>query len=490
MGLKVKEAGVFIDVGGGGTTLVGGWVRNPAWPALPAVTAGEQKIVGLYAVWPGDGTGNGGNFFAFNATGAYTINYGDGSTTNYASNTQANYEFSFNDSGLAGTDCPVTFTASTSRVNRTAHGHQAGAKTQFYNILTTTGLSEGQSYYVINPTADSFQVSTTPGGSPVTLTNNGSATLLPYKVALVTITPQAGQNLTVVNFLAKNNQAGLQTYATGWLDLAISVPNVSGTGFTLGGTAVAHRHLEKVDLIAYGALTTMAGMFQNCSSLQAIPALPGSVAAVTNMSNMFNSCYSLQAIPALPGSVAAVTNMAGMFQNCSSLQAIPALPGSVAAVTNMTSMFQNCSSLRTIPALPGSVAAVTNMSNMFNSCLSLRTIPGFPGSVAAVTNMTNMFNSCHSLQAIPAMSMSGVSSSGGATAFVSSLPQLARIPVTGMRFSFSVASCKLSAVALNEIFTGLPTVTGQIITVTGNYGISQSGYDPTIATAKGWTVTA
>ena len=362
-------------------------------------------------MWPGDGTGNGGNFFAFNATGAYTINYGDGSTTNYASNTQANYEFSFNDSDLAGTDCPVTFTASTSRVNRTAHGHQAGAKTQFYNILTTTGLSEGQSYYVINPTADSFQVSTTPGGSPVTLTNNGSATLLPYKVALVTITPQAGQNLTVVNFLAKNNQAGLQTYATGWLDLAISVPNVSGTGFTLGGTAVAHRHLEKVDLIAYGALTTMAGMFQNCSSLQAIP------------------------------------------------------------------------------ALPGSVAAVTNMSNMFNSCLSLRTIPGFPGSVAAVTNITNMFNSCHSLQAIPAMSMSGVSSSANALAFVSS-PQLARIPVTGMRFSFSVASCKLSAVALNEIFTGLPTVTGQIITVTGNYGISQSGYDPTIATAKGWTVTA
>ncbi len=463
MGLKVKEAGVFIDVGGGGTTLVGGWVRNPAWPALPAVTAAEQKIVGLYAVWPGDGTGNGGNFFAFNATGAYTIDYGDGSTTNYASNTQANYEFSFNDSDLAGTDCPVTFTASTSRVNRTAHGHQAGAKTRFYNILTTTGVSEGQSYYVINPTADSFQVSTTPGGSPVTLTNNGSATLLPYKVALVTITPQAGQNLTVVNFLAKNNQAGLQAYATGWLDLAISVPNVSGTGFTLGGIAVTHRYLEKANLVAYGALTTMASMFQNCSSLQTIPAFPGSVATVNNMSNM--------------------------FQNCSSLQTIPAFPGSVATVSSMTSMFQNCSSLQTIPPFPGSVAAVSNMSNMFNSCSSLQTIPAFPGSVATVNNMTNMFNSCFSLQAIPAMSMSGVSSSANALAFVSS-PQLARIPVTGMRFSFSVASCKLSAAALNEIFTGLPTVTGQTITVTGNYGVSQSGYNPTIATAKGWTVTA
>jgi hypothetical protein len=129
------------------------------------------------------------------------------------------------------------------------------------------------------------------------------------------------------------------------------------------------------------------------------------------------------------------------------------------------------------------------MSNMFNSCSSLQTIPPFPGSVAAVINMSNMFNSCSSLQAIPAMSMSGVNASASASGFVAS-PQLARIPVTGMRFSFSVANCKLSAVALNEIFTGLPTVTGQTITVTGNYGTSQSGYNPTIATAKGWTVTA
>jgi hypothetical protein len=62
--------------------------------------------------------------------------------------------------------------------------------------------------------------------------------------------------------------------------------------------------------------------------------------------------------------------------------------------------------------------------------------------------------------------------------------------ISGMRFSFSVANCQLSAVALNEIFTGLPVVTGQTITVTGNYGISQGGYNPLIATMKGWTVTA
>jgi hypothetical protein len=62
--------------------------------------------------------------------------------------------------------------------------------------------------------------------------------------------------------------------------------------------------------------------------------------------------------------------------------------------------------------------------------------------------------------------------------------------MSGMRFSFTVANCQLSAVALNEIFTGLPVVTGQTITVTGNYGTSQAGYNPSIATSKGWTVTS
>jgi hypothetical protein len=62
--------------------------------------------------------------------------------------------------------------------------------------------------------------------------------------------------------------------------------------------------------------------------------------------------------------------------------------------------------------------------------------------------------------------------------------------ISGMRFSFSVASCQLSAAALNEIFTGLPVVTGQMITVTGNYGVGGAGYNASIAIAKGWTVAA
>ena len=406
--------GSTLVAGGAGGAAADEWVRNAAWPALTAPGAAEQKIVGLYAVWPGDGVGKGGNFFAFLAQGAYIINYGDGTTTNYASNARADYEFDFNSAALAGTNAPVTFTAATSTVNRTAHGLSNGAIVRFYSIVTTTGIVAKQRYFVVNAAANTFQVSLTAGGSPVTFTGDGSATLLPYKVAVVTITPQAGQNLTVANFFQKHGQTGLVNgYATGWLDIAMALPQVSGTGLTIGGsTTVVHANVERINIVSVGALTSMAST---------------------------------------------------LFQGCRSLQSLPSLPNAT---------------------------AVTNMSSMFSGCPSLQTIPVFPGSVAAVTNMSSMFQGCTSLESIPPLDMSGISSAANAANFVANCSSLARAQLTGMRFSFSVASCKLSAAALNELFTGLPVVTGQTITVTGNYGINGAGYDPTIATAKGWTVTA
>jgi hypothetical protein len=464
MGLKVKEAGVFVDVGGGGTTtqLVDEWIRNPAWPAIPTVLASEQKIVGLYAVWPGDGVGNGANFFAFNGQGAYTINFGDGTTTNYASNTQANYEFNFNNASLAGTNKPVTFTALTNTVNLTAHGFTAGTALPFFNIVTTTGLIEGRRYYVVNPTTNTFQISATLGGSPITLTNDGSATLLPYKIAIVTITPQAGQNLTVINLQAKHNQTGLQAYTTGWLDLAISVPNVTGTNYTLGGTAVGHRLLERVNPVACGTLTSFANMFRVMPSLKNLTRYPCPITAVTTMANMHDSS-GLKSYPEYQGTAAALTTTFFQFNGNGNADNFPELPGPAPNLTNTSGMYVG-SNARRIPKFPGNAATVTNMGNMCGSNANLQELP--PINMAAVTNTANG------------------NITGGTT------PSLKLMLISNMRFSFSVANCQLSAVALNEIFTGLPVVaTTQIITVTGNYGINQSGYNSSIATAKGWTVT-
>ena len=149
-----------------------------------------------------------------------------------------------------------------------------------------------------------------------------------------------------------------------------------------------------------------------------------------------------------------LNNCTAIFNKCYSLRHIPQLDTS--AVTNMSYMFYYCYSLQTIPQL--NTSAVTNMSGMFNNCYSLQSIPQLDTS--AVTNMSSMFYNCYSLSSMKA---------------------------TGIAQNISVASCKLSATKLNEIYSNLKTVTGKTITVTGNYGTASD--DPSIATAKGWTVT-
>jgi surface protein len=125
------------------------------------------------------------------------------------------------------------------------------------------------------------------------------------------------------------------------------------------------------------------------------------------------------------------------------------------------------------------------MSGMFSGCSSLQTLPLF--NTAAVTNMSFMFNSCNSVAEIPALTTTAVTSSGNFNTIFGSCNSLSRIQAKDFRFTFSVANCKLSATALNEIYTNLPVAVGQTITVTGNYGAATD--DPTIATLKGWTVT-
>ena len=70
-----------------------GYVRPTEWIALPTVTAGEQKLVGLFRV---NNAAN--NYVAVLCRGAYTVNWGDGSAPeNVADNVQAKHLYNFAD---------------------------------------------------------------------------------------------------------------------------------------------------------------------------------------------------------------------------------------------------------------------------------------------------------------------------------------------------------------------------------------------------------
>jgi len=561
-----------------------GWTRPSAWLAMPSVVSTDQKFVGLHAVYED------GNFVALSASGNYTVDWGDGtSPVNASAGVTSEYNIPYanvagsTDVGIASA-VAVTFTDSGDTVNRTAHGFQNGQKIAFSAITSTTGISTYTTYYVVNTTADTFQVASSIGGSALALATDGSgsAYVPMYRQVLVKVTMQSGQTFTALNLHLKHSTSLLQQYDSGFLDISLAGSSLTDLriGVQTPGSSsqvITFRKLERVNVVqsdlrqaeylfylcsalqqidalvfssssagsasvtfsdtgdtvnwtahplrngdsvmfslisgttgisaytryfvvsastdtfqvstAYGgssvALTTdgsgtvlygtnFGAMFASCSALRSVPLL--NTEAGTNFGTMFSSCRSLQSVPLL--NTEAGTNFSSMFASCFSLQSVPLL--NTAAGTDFSSMFSSCSALQSVPLL--NTAAGTDFSSMFSSCSALQSVPLL--NTEAGTNFSSMFASCFSLQSVPLLNTAAGTNFGSMFTSCRSL-QSGRLAGTATTISY--ASCKLSAAALNDIYAGLATVTSKTITVSNNYGTASD--NPSIATAKGWTVT-
>ena len=76
----------------------------------------------------------------------------------------------------AGGAVACTFTDTGDTVDDVGHGLVDGTRVMFDTVVTTTGIVTNTSYYVVNATADTFQVALTPGGAVLPLTTDGSGT--------------------------------------------------------------------------------------------------------------------------------------------------------------------------------------------------------------------------------------------------------------------------------------------------------------------------
>ena len=279
------------------------------------------------------------------------------------------------------------------------------------------------------------------------------------KTALIKITSTSGSNsFTALQLGSQNTRPNLNVYTQPWLDVQINAASLTSIG--MSGT-VPSRLVQRINIVAIGAIATLANAFQSCFSLQSVTFPAGSLASVTNLTNTFQGCYSLQSVTFPAGSLASVIILTSTFQNCNTLQSVTFPAGSLASVTNLTNTFLSCYSLQSVTFPAGSLASVTNLTSTFQNCSSLQSVT-FPAGWAPSSLTTTPL---------------AFSADGSLAAIVN-----CAIPV-----SFSVAACKLDGVALNAIFTALPTVVGQTITITGNHGVPDC--TTSIATAKGWTVT-
>jgi len=258
----------------------------------------------------------------------------------------------------------------------------------------------------------------------------------------------------------------------------------------------ALRTIPNLDL---SSATATSSMFYNCYNLRSLP--PLNISNSTNTSNMFRGCHNLRSIPEID--ISKSTNTSYMFDSCVSLVSLPEL--NTSSSLNTSYMFSGCYSLKSVPTLD--TRNSTTMTAMFLSCYALQTIQT-EFSSSNVNNMSSMFYNCYSLEKypimdtsnvtiitdmfranfcakeIPAYDFSGVTTAPPATTF--DALGVTRIKMTGLNQTFDIQGMSLGPDALDEVYTNLPTASAKTITVTGNWGVSSD--DPSIATAKGWTV--
>lgn len=303
--------------------------------------------------------------------------------------------------------------------------------------------------------------------------SSAGETQLGYRHVRIRISPQSGQSITSLNLAVMYPLAGLTTdYSTGWLEIVVNGPNLTSLAIASGSTNVRHRCLESAKFLSFGGVTSLGHLLSNCNRLQKVEL--ASTSAVLSINNMFQSCSSLRAIPWFDTSN--VTNANSVFSTCSSLVETPAL--NLAKATNLGTAFFNCVALRKVGQL--TLGAATNTNNMFASCPCLVTVPVM--ATANVTDAYAMFGGCLNLYEVPAIDLSAASS----PSVIINAKNLVRFRAFGMKESFSLANLRLSAAALDEVYTNLANVTGKTISVGGNYGTA--GHNPSIATSKGWTV--
>ena len=448
------------------------WVR-PAWPALADLTPLNNRFTAVYGV---DSTDS--NFVSLSVetfSGTYTVDWGDGTTpdSGIASGAQANhkYDYAAITASAVGDFKPVVVTVTTSSGNITTFDLQ-----RKHPLDTSIGVTKVNWLDIAINAASMTSLSISSATPTVRL-----SALQQVKIHNNSVTSMYGlfsscRSLQVVSLL---NTQSVNYMTSMFADCTAlqSVPlfdtsAVIDMSFMFQGCI----SLQSVPLFDTYGVNGMEQMFSGCRSLQSVPLF--NTITVTSMSGMFFDCSSLQSVPLFV--ISNLINMDQMFQGCSSLQRVPSFD--TANVITMNATFRDCSSLQSVPLF--NTSQVGNMASMFQNCFSLQSVPAF--TTSAVTSMTNMFNGCSSLSIIPPFNTAALTNTGTGFMFLS-CSSLCSGRTNGLTRSINYGNCKLSAAALNDVFSGLGAgISSPTITIANNPGAATC--NRAIATGKLWTV--
>ena len=450
------------------------YTRPSDWLTMPTVATSSQTFAGLFAVCNHDS-----NYVALLATtntGNYQVDWGDGTITTHASNTTAEYKYTYS------------------------------------SISDSTLSSRGYKQVIVRVTPVSGNILTFNTARAHSVSGTRKVTWLDW----------------IINFPYFSSGASLVTQGGvgsrhSWIE-KVTISHIGGlTDISLICASMTALREFNITATTTGVTSTY-NMFGHCWNLTSVNLF--NTANVTTAANMFWSCYLLEEIPNF--NFSKVTSATAMFQNCYKLKTVPALD--MRLNIDFSNMFANCPNLTEIGLMD--VRSGTNFNTFANGCFKLKTVANL--NMGKATTATSAFANCYSLDNFPAMTVGtascnltsflsttgslktvgamDVSKAVNFTSFLTGTPALriypafnvnagttftgmvgnmaTKVPFTNVRASLSLANKNLGRTAIVEVFNGLASgVSAKTITVSANPGFAAlTAGDRLIATAKGWTI--
>jgi len=484
------------------------WQRPPDWLPLPAIQSGEQKLVGLFAVYPGEG-----NVLAVRAAGNYTVNWGDGTIEQITSPGEQirRHQEWFGNNFWGPLErfsiCPLNDPRWINRLDGTLSIYVAGERFSSSQYRIEENSATGNVEVVLTPALSTNTYRYVYGSwswgetviEPVRAEHRYDYATIPaashcsrgYRQVIVTITPQPGANLTLVDLSARHSSQARSDASAPWLDLALSVPHAeAGASVVLCGY---ERHstydylgsVERIVIHDAGGATNFNWLLYYAGSLRVFQL--HNAPALEEMDGIFCYCYALEhlELPPLP----LVRSASEAFYECTGLRSLSLLEmrslrdatylvygcyalrelrlTGVESLTELewvceyaeslervwieearrlrstANLFYECSSLRQV-VITGA-DSIENMSGMFRYCRSLEVAPEL--NTSFVEDMSEMFYECSALRQVPLYDTSNVTTMesmfSGCKSLVS-VPLFDTRRVTTMRSMFSSCSALAS----------------------------------------------
>jgi surface protein len=339
------------------------WIRPSDWIDIPTPNIGDEVINILFAVFQ-----EGPNFLTLQASGTFSIDWGDGTTQSVSSGSYARKEFNWN--GLSAS----TTTSENFR--------QAFVKITplFPGTLTSVDFQNYHSYNSKYTEVNIMEIKmSAPKLTSITINNDVSNVNQFYKL----------RSFEFVGTHSVVDMSNLFSGCVGLKRVKIDLGGVANTSYMFSSC----HDLTDFSITNTKSVVNMSYMFQYCYLLNCAHYTKDFVidaSSCTNMSYMFRNCHILIETPTILNS-SKVVNMSYMFNECNNLKRVLAF--SASSVTDMSYMFQNCHVLRNLPLLD--TPNLQNMEGMFMNCYLLNCIPKF--DTKNVTTMYRTFMSCGSL---------------------------------------------------------------------------------------------